>query len=134
MRTPFTFSDGTTAPAGGIICVDAYHINKSTALFGNPLEYDPYRFLKKRSEPGNENRYQFVSTGPEDPGFGDGTQACPGRFFANCVVKVILTHILMNYDFKLQEEGKRAAIGRTNMRNGSFYPDPEVTLLFKSRG
>lgn len=134
VKKPITFSDGTTAPVGSNICVDAYHIHKSNTLYSNPYEYDPYRFLKKRSEPGHENRHQFVSSGPEDPGFGDGNQACPGRFFANSVIKVLLTHLLLNYDIRLEDEAKRAVgIGRTNMRNSSFYPDQVATVMFKSR-
>lgn len=131
LRKTVTFSDGTTIPAGSIICVDAHHINKSATNFRNPLEYDPYRFLKKRSEPGNENRYQFVSTSAEEPTFGDGTQACPGRFFANSVIKVCLVHILMNYDFKL-EDGKGVP-KPTNMPNGTWIPDLQSKILFKSR-
>lgn len=40
-------------------------------------------------------------------GFGHGSQACAGRFFASYMLKIILSHVLMKYDFSVlvPEEG-----------------------------
>jgi gliotoxin biosynthesis cytochrome P450 monooxygenase len=108
--------------------VDIHHINNSGELFEGPTQYDPVRFLKKRASPGAEHRHQFVSTSAADPNFGDGTQACPGRFWANNTIKVCLTHVLRTYSVKL--EGKRPL--PFSMPNGSWVPDMEATLLFQS--
>ena len=130
-RQPIKLSKGPTIPAGTILCVDSHHINASPTLFPSPEKYDPHRFLKKRSLTGAENRHQFVSTGPEDPNWGDGNQACPGRFFANSTIKVCLTHVLMNYDLKMRDGEGRAK--PTTMPNGSWAPDMNAHVLFKSR-
>ena len=29
----------------------------------------------------------------------------PGRFFAATIIKIMVAHMLLNYDFKLEEEG-----------------------------
>lgn len=56
-----------------------------------------------RKIPGKENTGQFVTTSPEQPAFGHGTHACPGRFFASNQIKIAMCHILLKYDFKLSE-------------------------------
>jgi cytochrome P450 len=38
-------------------------------------------------------------------GFGHGRQACPGRYFAAHLAKVILCHLVHNYELKKVEEG-----------------------------
>ncbi|KAI9708161.1 MAG: hypothetical protein M1820_004115 [Bogoriella megaspora] len=130
-KKPIQLSSGPKLPAGTVICVDSYHINKSGALFPSPEKFDSERFIKKRAEPGAENRFQFVSTGPDSPGWGDGTQACPGRFFANSVIKICLSHILMNYEVKLKDGQERPQ--SISMPNGIFAPDMAAQVLFKSR-
>jgi cytochrome P450 len=38
-------------------------------------------------------------------GFGHGKGACPGRFFATALAKVLLSHILLSYDFMRVDDG-----------------------------
>ncbi|KAH8168088.1 hypothetical protein CIB48_g167 [Xylaria polymorpha] len=129
-RKPLQLSSGPKLPAGTILCVDIHHINNSSSLFPSPSHYDPHRFLNKRAERGAEHRHQFVSTGASDPNFGDGTQACPGRFWANNTIKVCLTHVLSKYQVKLPEGTKRPET--FCMPNGSWVPDMKAKLLFQS--
>nr|A0A7L8UVC5.1 RecName: Full=Cytochrome P450 monooxygenase ffsD; AltName: Full=Cytochalasans biosynthesis cluster protein ffsD [Aspergillus flavipes]QOG08943.1 FfsD [Aspergillus flavipes] len=130
-RKPIQLSSGPKLPAGTILCVDSHHINNSAELFPEPAKFDPYRFLKKREEPGAENRFQFVSTGPTDPNWGDGTQACPGRFFANSTLKVCLAHVLLKYNVSLREGQERPKM--VSMPNGIWAPDMAAQVLFQSR-
>ncbi|KAI9693989.1 MAG: hypothetical protein M1822_003260 [Bathelium mastoideum] len=130
-KKPIQLSSGPRLPAGTVICVDSFHINKSAKLYAAPEQFDSERFLKKRVEPGAENRFQFVSTGAESPGWGDGTQACPGRFFANSVIKICLSHILVNYEVRLKDGQERPQ--SISMPNGIFAPDMAAEVLFKSR-
>lgn len=130
-RKHVQLSSGPKLPAGTILCVDSHHINNSASLFPSPETFDPYRFLNKRAEPGAEHRFQFVSTGPTDPNWGDGTQACPGRFFANSTIKVCLAHVLLNYNIKLKDGQARPKM--VSMPNGIWAPDMEAQVLFQSR-
>lgn len=130
-RKPLQLSSGPKLPAGTIICVDIHHVNNSATLFPSPDIYDPYRFLKKREQPGSEHRFQFVSTGAADPNWGDGTQACPGRFFANSTLKVCLAHVLLFYDIKLPNGQERPQL--TCLPNGSYAPDMAAKISFQSR-
>lgn len=45
----------------------------------------------------------FTAVSPEHMAWGYGKHSCPGRFFAAAVAKMLLTHILFKYDFKLAE-------------------------------
>jgi len=127
-RQPLQLSHGPLLPTGTVLCVDSDKINTSVS---NPDDFDPYRFLNMREKGSTEHTFQFVSTGPSDPNWGDGTQACPGRFFANSTLKVCLTHLLMNYDMKLGRKHQQADGAFTV--NGIFTPDTKVYVSFQSR-
>ncbi|XMA20151.1 hypothetical protein WAI453_012942 [Rhynchosporium graminicola] len=87
-----TLSTGHTLPKGTRFGFPAWAIHRSpnTPVFNpakNPssklvTEFDGLRFYNYRKIPGNENKQQFVTASPESLNFGQGTHACPGRFFA----------------------------------------------------
>lgn len=131
LTTPVQLSAGPRLPAGTNICVDAHHINFSKSLWEKPEQFDGMRHYKKRQVPGNEQRFKFANLGSDSPGWGDGLQACPGRLFADNTLKIILTHLLLNYEFKLRPgEGKPK---RGSAPNGTMYPDMWAKILFRSR-
>ncbi|RFU80556.1 cytochrome p450 oxidoreductase [Trichoderma arundinaceum] len=128
---PLKLSIGPELPPGTNICVDAHHINFSPDLWERPEEFDGLRHYRARQKPGNEQRFKFANLGSDAPGWGDGSQACPGRLFADNTLKIILTHILMNYDFKFRPGETKPKKG--SMPNGSMYPDMGAKLLFRER-
>ncbi|KAI9374539.1 cytochrome P450 [Aspergillus egyptiacus] len=131
LRVPTRLSTGPVLPAGTLICVDVHHIHGSKDIWTNPDDFNGLRFYDIRKAPGMENKYQFVSTGADSPGWGDGPMACPGRLFANSTIKIALVHLIMHYDFKFRDgEGKPI---KSSLPNGSWNPGMDVTLLFKSR-
>jgi cytochrome P450 len=128
---PVKLSSGPKLPVGSLICVDAYHITNSTELWGNPDEFDAMRFHKLREQPDHENRHQFTSLDSDSPGWGGGVQGCPGRVFASITIKIILAHILSNYEIKLPPgKGKPS---RGNMPNGSVSPNMFAHILIRER-
>lgn len=131
LSQPVKLSIGPELPAGTMICVDVHHINTSPALWESPLEFDPMRFLKLRQHPGQESRHQFTSLGADSPGFGDGPQACPGRFYASNSIKVFLCHFLINYEIQLNPKATKPK--RNSMSNGSFSPDMFARIRVRAR-
>ncbi|KAF7182960.1 hypothetical protein CNMCM7691_002704 [Aspergillus felis] len=124
-----TLSDGTYIPKGAM-CIVSTHTLSDESIYPNAGTFDGYRFYNKRKEPGNEHRYQFVTTSNEHFAFGHGLHACPGRFFAANEVKILLVHLLMKYDWKFAEDRGRPP---SFMHGTEIICDPTVKLLFKAR-
>ena len=76
-------------------------------------------------------RTQFVTTNNADQlHWGVGTHACPGRFFAQYEIKMLLSEILLKYDFKLPAGmGRPPDIGR-DIR---IVPNPFAEVEFRNR-
>lgn len=62
-------------------------------------------------------------------GFGHGTHACPGRFFAANEVKIALIFTLLNYDWKLPE-GVKPQISEFGV---ALNTDVTVQILIRKR-
>jgi cytochrome P450 len=62
--------------------------------------------------------------------FGYGTQSCPGRFFVNNEVKIILANLILNFDLALAD-GKERPKPMTGGVN--FKPDPSEEVLIRRR-
>ncbi|KAH8204650.1 hypothetical protein TruAng_001125 [Truncatella angustata] len=61
-------------------------------------QWDPYRFLRMRSQPGKESLAPLEAVSSDHMAFGYGQHACPGRFFAANQIKISLCHLLIKYD------------------------------------
>lgn len=46
----------------------------------------------------------MVTAAPDHLVFGYGRHACPGRFFALAEIKLILAHMILTYDIKLEND------------------------------
>ncbi|PSN61609.1 cytochrome P450 monooxygenase [Corynespora cassiicola Philippines] len=96
----FTLPDGTFVPRDHVISVST-HAMRDPAVYRDPEVWDGYRFFRMREQPGKELSAQLVTTSSEHLGFGHGSHACPGRFFAANEVKIAMVFILLQYDWRL---------------------------------
>ncbi|GME48302.1 zn-dependent exopeptidase [Neofusicoccum parvum] len=71
-------------------------VQKTTTLSDDADRFVGDRFLQLRQQPGHENRWQYVTVSAEHFGFGIGKQACPGRFMASNLIKIMMVHLLLN--------------------------------------
>ncbi|KAF2237303.1 ent-kaurene oxidase [Viridothelium virens] len=120
--------DGRKIPEGTHLKV-VTDANYDADIYPDPETFDPYRFLKLREQPGQENNWQFVTPCPESLGFGHGVHACPGRFFASNEVKIALCWMLLKYDWRLEE-------GTTpqNIWVGTeVIADPNLKVMYRRR-
>ncbi|KAF7594216.1 hypothetical protein BBP40_009920 [Aspergillus hancockii] len=122
-------SDGTYIPKGANLVVSS-HILQDETIYPNAHVYDGFRFYNKRQRPGNEHRYQFVTTSAEHYAFGHGMHACPGRFFAAIEIKILLVHLLMKFDWKFADCVERP---KSILHGTEIICDHTVKLLYKSR-
>lgn len=95
-----TFSNGTFVPKGELVAVAVDRMSNET-VWNRPLKWDPHRFMRMREDPETASKAQFENTGGDHLGFGWHPRACPGRFFAAKEVKILLSYLLIRYDFKL---------------------------------
>ncbi|KAM7212675.1 Fumitremorgin C monooxygenase [Rhypophila decipiens] len=95
-----TLPDGKIIPRGSHIMVESMNL-WDPAVYPKPYEFDGYRFLRRR-EAGDASS-QFVQSSADYHVFGGGRHIWPGRFFANNILKLALSHILLKYDIRLQD-------------------------------
>ncbi|KAJ5363928.1 cytochrome P450 [Penicillium cataractarum] len=88
-----TLSDGLLLPKGTHICMATGPISRDPEVVEHPEVFDAFRFVKQKAATSG-----FVSTGPNHMHFGLGRYACPGRFFASVVMKLILCRFMMEYE------------------------------------
>lgn len=129
-QKPFTFSDGTYIPKGTTLQVAASAIHINEANYPEPNKFDPFRFVDKTKKENKGRKVDLVSTHTDYVAFGHGRHSCPGRFFVANELKLMLAHIIMTYDVKLDPEGERP-------KNVSFItsciPNPKGEVMFRKR-
>ncbi|KAL8723396.1 MAG: hypothetical protein Q9225_000312 [Loekoesia sp. 1 TL-2023] len=124
----FRFSDGTVAPKGSWVLVPMYAMYTDDEFFPNAEKFDAFRFSRLREQAGQENKHQFVTTSTTHINFGHGKNACPGRFFASQEIKLLLAHVLLNYDVKLAGPAPKAT-----WYDRSRRPDLKAEVMFRKR-
>ncbi|KAI0756382.1 cytochrome P450 [Daedaleopsis nitida] len=105
--TDITLRDGTKIPKGTLLAAPAASVHHDEGKYSSNDVFDPFRFAHMREQDDHSTSHQFSNTSLKWLAFGHGRNACPGRFFAAGVLKAILAHLVLNYDIKLVEEGRR---------------------------
>ncbi|KAF9468819.1 cytochrome P450 [Collybia nuda] len=126
----FTFSDGTTVPAGVTVAVAGSPTHLNADYYSKPEEFDGLRFARLRECDGEGTKHQMTSLSLEYVVFGNGRHACPGRFFAATQLKALLIHVLMNYDIKLTDGARPPDRWRGITAR---IPHPTAAVMFRER-
>ncbi|KAI8309970.1 Cytochrome P450 monooxygenase easM [Colletotrichum sp. SAR11_59] len=129
-----TLSDGTLIRRGCHITIPTLHMRDKEIFGSNADDFDGYRFLRMRELPGQENKWQFVSTSPEFLSFGHGKHACPGRFFASNEIKIALIHLLMNYDWDIVGEKPKSAAKARETVISRYKPALTASFMMSKHG
>lgn len=124
-----TFQDNIHVPQGVRVCIPAHAIHRDETLYPSPLQFDAFRFSRRREENlsqmtegemsadsqekikheswrGNLDlkNVSAINTSDDFLAFGHGRHACPGRFFATQELKLMLAHLVMHYDIEPPSE------------------------------
>ncbi|KAJ7031963.1 cytochrome P450 [Mycena alexandri] len=99
----FTFSDGTTVPAGTLVGIPILAAHHDEANYANADSFDGFRFSRMREQVGEGIKHQMVTPSLDFLTFGLGRHACPGRFFGVNEQKLMMAHVLVTYDLKLRD-------------------------------
>nr|L0MYS5.1 RecName: Full=Fusicocca-1,10(14)-diene-8beta,16-diol C-9 hydroxylase; AltName: Full=Cytochrome P450 monooxygenase PaP450-3; AltName: Full=Fusicoccin A biosynthetic gene clusters protein 7 [Diaporthe amygdali]BAM71032.1 fusicocca-1,10(14)-diene-8beta,16-diol C-9 hydroxylase [Diaporthe amygdali] len=96
-------SNDVFLPKGSFVAVSGERMH-NPSIYEDPEQYDAYRFIKKAEEGPESARFSgYTSITTDSVGFGYGKHSCPGRSYVSQEMKVILSHILLKYDFRFPE-------------------------------
>ncbi|SMQ45742.1 unnamed protein product [Zymoseptoria tritici ST99CH_3D7] len=133
-----TLSDGTHIPQGVTLGFTGPFIHRDPTFYPeNPEDWDGFRFSRPR-ERGikadletilEQKNTAMTAVQVDFLTFGLGRHACPGRFFASQEMKLMLAHIVMNYDVRVAG-GKRPPTANIA---GNYLPDESAKLEIKLR-
>ncbi|KAM7213478.1 cytochrome P450 [Rhypophila decipiens] len=109
---PFAFSDGLEVQKGDWVCFPMWPMMRDPARYEDPKRFDGFRFIKAnqmlrrgqnpKTVP-ERTEMKFTDAGYDWPIWGFGRETCPGRWYASLVMKLLLVHVLENYECKMAE-------------------------------
>ena len=107
-KQPHTFADGLHVPKGTYACLPIFAIENDPANTPYPEVFDGLRSYRSRQQTqtgdskrkSNSEEHDFASTEHTILNFGYGKSACPGRYFASLVIKILFVKLLTEYEFK----------------------------------
>lgn len=124
MQTDYTLADGLRLKKGQFICLSGYCRAMDPQLFPNPEKYDALRSYRQDLQ--SHRAKPFSSVLADDFRWGAGRWACPGRYIATLMSKVILVKLLDEYEFMLIN-GKRPENAFVH-EFVFFHPDTEILM------
>lgn len=140
-----TLGDDLHVPYGVRVAAPTYSIHTDPKYYPDrPHTWDAFRFSRPREDylsrvqaganatdlqKALEQKNQaLIATGSEWLAFGHGRHSCPGRFFASQEMKLLIAHVVMNYDIKV--EGGRPE----NLKiNGAVVPSDDAEIFVRLR-
>ncbi|KAK9438637.1 P450 monooxygenase [Metarhizium brunneum] len=126
-----TLQDGTHVPYGTQLCIPPHSISSDPTVLEDAQSFNGLRYYEqRRRDPGQENKHQYATTDKIHLHFGYGKWACPGRFMASDMMKMIVATLLLRYDIKYPD-------GKARPTNGHIHEFPFMNiytpLLMKRR-
>ncbi|KAJ6544006.1 cytochrome P450 [Mycena capillaripes] len=130
---PFQFPDGTIIPAGAIVATVPPAIHVDGRYYKNAQTFDGFRFASERGTANggqSDAHLRLTGLGNTYLSFGGGRHACPGRFLASIELKCMLSHVILEYDVKMAEEGVRPS---DDWFGPMCIPSAKAEVLFRRR-
>ncbi|KAK1830680.1 cytochrome P450 [Podospora conica] len=129
-QVPYTFKDGLHLPKGTMAQILHSGVLQDPDVFEDPETFEPWRFLKKRQE-GDPNKFQFASLSEVETTFGAGFHACPARNYATDLMKLVLVHLLTNYDIKYDSDTQRRPPQMAH--DNATLPNLGTSILYRQK-
>jgi len=129
--TPYIFQDGSKLSKGDWVCVPQQAMMHDSARYRDAQTFHGFRFAQALPTADVPDRAKSSLTGvsAEWPIWGFGNTACPGRFYASLVLKLILVHILEEWECRMPyPDAPRSRTWRS-----SIVPRNSSVVMFRSR-
>ncbi|KAL4734144.1 Fumitremorgin C monooxygenase [Aspergillus similis] len=123
-----TLQDGTVVPKGTSLAF-ANDLRFDPTMYPKPETFDGHRFQRMREDPEKTELAPFTKTRMSHLAFGHGKHACPGRFLACDEGKLILSHILLNYEIR----AVKGCLPDLRVRGMFIQLDPGAIMSVKRR-
>lgn len=115
-------------PRGVRVAAPNHHIQRDPDFYHEAERYNAFRYSAPRD---NDNAGAYLQqkqqslSMPSDNflAWGHGRHACPGRFFAAHLMKLMLAHVLVKYDVKADGPKPKG-------QERNEFPVPSVTATF----
>ncbi|KAI0114415.1 cytochrome P450 [Nemania sp. FL0031] len=132
----FAFADGTRVKKGDWACVPAKAILQDERYFPSATNFQGFRFAPPEKvaskiqtvyQPEGPSRYSDLSENYH--AWGIGGIVCPGRFYSAIATKLIVAHVLKNFDCELLHQYKR----KSTIWRSYVLPREDVLIRFSPR-
>ncbi|KAI1120565.1 cytochrome P450 [Nemania abortiva] len=132
----FAFQDGTAVKKGDWACIPTKAILQDERYFPHATSFQGFRFappdkvssnVQTVYQPEGPSRYSDLSENYH--AWGIGGIICPGRFYSAVATKLILAHILKNFDCQLLGQNKR----KSTIWRSYVLPREDVLIRFSPR-
>jgi cytochrome P450 len=102
---PVTLSNGMHLPKNTVIEIDWYGISRDEEIYPDADKFDALRHYNLRKDAGKQAdlMHQFVNISPTHLTWNYGRRACPGRFFAANIMKLMFANLLLRYEVRNAE-------------------------------
>ncbi len=129
-KTSYTFSNGIEVPKNAYVCLPTFSIENDAEHTTNPEIFDGLRSYRLRQRKEEAELHQFTSTESTVLNFGYGKSACPGRFFAGLMLKILFVKLLCEYEFDF---GPGISRPKNLQLHEFLFPWPWDKILIRER-
>lgn len=120
--------DGSLVPAGAIVGINPYIVNR-TAVFGEDTDvFRPERWLQAPGESPEAFQSRLTAMNNADLTFGEGSRICCGRHIANLELYKIISTFMRRYHVELVDPEKDWVV-----KNGWFMRQSGVDVRMRRR-
>lgn len=133
---PYVFRDGSRLSEGDWVCVPQRAMMRDGSRYSHADTFDGFRFarandaLRRGARPDevpDRSPSSLTDATIEWPIWGFGNTACPGRFYASVVLKLILVHILNEWECTMPDP----AAPRYRTWRSSLVPRGSTVVSFR---
>ncbi|KAB8076861.1 cytochrome P450 [Aspergillus leporis] len=133
---PFIFADGLKVDRGDWVCIPQRGMMHDPSRYSDPEGFDGFRFARANKslragcmpvEVPDRVPSVLTDISVDWPIWGLGNTACPGRFYASIILKLILVCILDGWDCRLMD----AKAPRSRSWRSSIVPREGTVVLFQ---